>query len=154
MIRLRVSRPISSVPSRCCAVGAFSRLRALRSVGSYGAISGAKSATRITRPTMTIPTAASRMCHNRRMKSRTGAPPAGVNDRSTATRTIPPAALSTGSSCPALRIGDPWIEFGVEEVGDQIGDDPRQGEEEDDALHNREIPREDVVHDEAADARQ
>src|SRR5438132_1113898 len=52
--RLKMSRPSSSVPNRCAVVGGW-RKKTLDRVGSYGASTGASSATAQAANTTTIP---------------------------------------------------------------------------------------------------
>ena len=82
MTRASTSRPISSVPKRCAALGALRIALQLVCSGSYGATNGANSASRMKNTTTASPTIAPR-----RRTRRRNARWAGLNSRGGAAKT-------------------------------------------------------------------
>src|SRR5213592_4101758 len=152
-----MSRPWKSVPSGVAALppsiqngGAKMPAPLTGNVGSYGAMRSAKTATRIRPPRMT--TAGS-----------------GASRAALMTALSLPSDCSRASGvCPAMvaivtylvsrvlgspREPDSWVDEGVEDVHDQVDRDDHEAGHDHDALHEREVPLEDALVEQAADAR-
>src|SRR5713226_9124723 len=171
MRRLRMSRPTSSVPSRCADDGA-----ALISpdcfVGSYGATSGATTATRMTSTTNARPVMATRSLRNRRHSSRQG-PAACDSSTGPVSERRAPSSMMAVVSGPGPSVLLTWpaslethlrVQERVHDVDEQVHHDEGQREDEDHALdhgqvllHDRvqgvlaeAVDGEDALHDERA----
>src|SRR6478752_9240929 len=134
------SRPISSVPNRCSALGALRMSLQLVCTGSKGAISGAASAM-VTKTTTT----ASPKTAARRLSSRRQARRDGVSSRGEAVARSA-AAVVTASS-PQPRIGGE-----VGEIGDQVQHDVRRSREQHDTLDDGVVAIEHRIDDQLAEA--
>src|SRR5258708_34559211 len=78
MMRAMTSRPISSVPNQCAGLGGLRTADQLVAIGSYGLISGAKTAMATRNSTTTAPTMAPRRLTRRRTARRQGCDSGGA----------------------------------------------------------------------------
>src|SRR4029077_19900985 len=129
MIRLRTSRPMSSVPNGCARLGADSRISGCVASGSYGASTSAKIAIR------TITT-----------RSAAETAPSGFFfsvSQSACTRLMPTIAGSsrgTWSGTVAIiasLVADPWVEPRVRQIDQQVQRDQGRGDQHHVGLHDR-----------------
>src|SRR6266542_5000426 len=140
-MRESTSRPTLSVPMRWERSGRARVLPRSCLSGSYGEITGAKSATTIARSITTTPSgprrvrAACRSTVQRRARSRP--------------RRDGRAMAAAGSA-----ISDPGIDPAIEQIDGQVAQDEAHRDEQDHPLHQWIVAREDRVHHEAAHAGQ
>src|SRR5438270_736336 len=149
-----MSRPSSSVPKGCEAVGPFRRLK-----GSiaFGALTPGNHAAP-TAQTMTRPIHArqihSPMFSRRAERRRSPAPPVAtcmIGGRGAPGSTT--GARGSLSSCRSdIPSPDPWIEHRIEHVDDEVDDHEGGCDEERHALHRHEIPLIDAVHEQLPDS--
>src|SRR5918996_5643034 len=97
-----------------------------RASGSYGAMTGASTATSTAAPSMTAPTSPIRL----RMKPR-------IQRRALTVTPGGGAVASVARLIGPLRLADPWVEPAVHELGRQVGDHDRDGDDEERALEDR-----------------
>src|SRR6267142_1971544 len=132
--RESTSRPTLSVPRRWARPGLARTLPRSCLSGSYGATMSAASITTTPKGARRVRAACRSTTHRR---SRTGG---AVTAR---------AMAGAGSA-----ISDPRIDPAVEEIHEQIAQDEADGDEQDHALHERIVAREDGVHHQAPHAGQ
>src|SRR5690242_3023134 len=136
--RLSTSRPTLSVPSQCARPGRASALPRSWATGSYGASTGAATATTIA----TIRTAAPNGARRARAARRTASQRRSRTPGSS-------RATSADSANP-----DSGIDPAIEEIDGQIGDDEAERDEENDALDERVVACKHGVDDETTHARE
>src|SRR3990172_1385499 len=138
MMRLKTSRPNSSVPSRWAPPGGCSRFEGWAR-GSKGEISGAATASTMNPTTNRTPTSPTGW----RITCRTiSASP--LRGRRAAPGVIRAVAASV--------IADPWIEIGVDQIDEQVDHDEDDRDEKYPGLDDRVVPLIDPVEDQPADA--
>src|SRR5687768_17509074 len=117
--------------------------------GSYGAISGANSASRTKRPTSAKPTSAPgfrrRRCHASRQS------PLGAS--SWTSRASISARLTGTPAVRRSRVADPWVDDRVHDVDDQVDEHEDDRDEQDPALQDGKVAHPDRVHEPGADPR-
>src|SRR5215813_10805234 len=134
--RESTSRPSSSVPSQCSALGPCSRSTTRPRRGSYGASRGASTASSTKRPTITPPLMAARLFTIRRRASLQK-----PGERLRVTRT-------------SSAVADAGVEVGIGDVGEEIDEHEGRGDDQERTLHDGIVAREDAFDDQAADSRQ
>src|SRR5215470_10836586 len=138
--RESTSRPTLSVPRKWARPGLARMLpRSCRS-GSYGETTGARTATTSATSTTTAPRGARRVRAAWRSTSQR---------RSRAGEAVVARARAAAGSA----ISDPRIDPAIEEIHEQVAQDEADGDEQDHALHERVVAREDGVDHEAPDSR-
>src|SRR5262245_13004153 len=137
MIRLKTSRPMSSVPKKCARLGAESRISGWVSSGSYGARTSAKIAVKtiITRSAAEkAPSGLRRIvCQSDRSRLTLECP--GSSSVPTWTGIV---AISAASLVP-----DPRVEPRVGQIDQEIQRDQRRRHDHDIRLHHRIVSIED-----------
>src|SRR5215475_12115583 len=146
MIRLKTSRPMSSVPKKCARLGAESRISGWVSSGSYGARTSAKIAVKTISTRSAAETAPSGLrrivCHSARI--RLTLERAGVS-RVTWTGIV---AISVSL------IPDPRVEPRVGKIDEQIQRDQRRRYQHHVGLHDRIVAVQDRLDGEPTHARE
>src|SRR5262249_47089947 len=142
MTRESTSRPTLSVPSRWAGPGRARLWPRSCLSGSYGDTSGASSATATAASITAAPSGASRALAARR----------STRQRSRARRAGAPAARRVASTGSAIR--DPGVDPAEDHVDQEAGQDEADRDQEDDALHQGVVPREDGIDHQPADAGQ
>src|SRR6266446_5270595 len=138
MMRLKMSRPNSSVPRRCRSTtpGPLSTESENCADGLSGAMRGAAAATTTMAAAIKSPMP---MGSHRRRRPRVSSP-ARPMDRSTGS-----ARRTTAIGLSRLPVGDPRVHDGVEHVDDQVDHDDDHGEDGDGPLGQRVVARADGV---------
>src|SRR2546427_1623149 len=151
--RLRMSRPWKSVPSSVAARppsiqngGSNTFAPCTGSVGSYGAMRSAKIATSMRPPRMTMAACGA----SRTVLITDLSLPAAV--RSEASR-VCAGIVAIVTSLDSSREPDSRVDEGVENVYDQVDPHDHEAGHDHDALHQREVPLEDPLVEQATDAR-
>src|SRR5262245_18404763 len=142
MTRESTSRPTLSVPRRWAGPGRARLWPRSCLSGSYGDRRGASSATATAVSITAAPNGASRALAARR----------STRQRSRAGRTG--AAAARGIASAGSAIPDPRVEPAVEHVDQEAAQDEADRDQEDDALYQGVVPREDGVDHQPADAGQ
>src|SRR5215204_3389768 len=174
---LKISRPSSSVPKKCSALGAFRRSRALSAKGSWVAISGANAASTTSKRMSAPPTAPSGYRRIKRpipesgLRRSDGAAIQGFADVVCAWATcglLTYARAVTSGFCPfcgqkpevtaaetlTSRQPNARVELCVRDVGDQVDQDKDHREQQYQRLDHREIAVRDRINQKPANAGQ
>src|SRR5919201_3194510 len=138
MTRLNTSRPTLSVPSQCARPGRARLLPRFCASGSYGASSGAASAMTMAASSTAAPNGASRARVARRSASQRRS------------RTVTASRVTSARSANP----DSGIDPAIQQVDEQIAHDEAERDQQDHALDERIVAREDRVDDEPSHARQ
>src|SRR5262245_30913601 len=118
-----MSRPNSSVPRMCVALGGLSREAGDSRVGLYEVSTPARSAAAMKTSRMNAPTTTARLPRRRRsQRGRVDVAAAGT--------------AGTRRSTAASVIADAWVDDRVEQVHAQVDEDVGGGGDEDDPLHH------------------
>src|SRR6266849_9785783 len=143
MMRLRMSRPNSSVPSRwrSTAPGPLSTASEYCADGLSGAMRGAAAASTIMATAIRMPSPSGSQRRRCPPRDRRGSSRPRVTPRSSdSARGLMAIAI------PGLPVGDPRVDDRVEHVDGQVDDDDDHGEHGDGALGERVVPGPDGVH--------
>src|SRR5256885_4996466 len=146
--RLRMSRPCSSVPSRCPDVpGRESRSTSTDLSGSHGLMSGAATAAPPATATITRPARAWRSRMNARRNAVKRPAPRRGRGR------VPSIARTVATIARGLRGPGPRVEVQVEQVDHEVDDDERERDEERGPLDYLHVTRDDRADELAAEPR-
>src|SRR6266851_2308794 len=140
MMRASTSRPISSVPNQCARLGGLRTSDQFVAIGSYGLISGAKTAMAMKNSTTTAPTMAPRRLTRRRTARRQGCDSGGAA-----------AVVSMVVAVMTVSRAQARVDEEIGEVGEQVEQDIRGRGEEHDALHHGIVAVEHGIDDELAE---
>src|SRR5689334_14241024 len=143
MIRVRMSRPMSSVPSQWAALGP-ALISGKFWVGEYGARTGAKIATTITRPTNASAATATLFDQNRDQNRRV------LLTSSSSGATYSPIGTGSPPSGGGIAVMDArsrelhlGVEVGVADVDDEVDEHEDHGGHENDTLDDGQVLRAD-----------
>src|ERR671917_894040 len=152
-MRLHMSRPMKSAPSRWSAPGGASEEAGRVVSGSWVASQGAKTAASTKATTMARPSTPSgwRRAWNRAAPIRpsTLAPARASAAPWSTTGEGDPATATT--RLPLVRVPDARVERGVEHVHGEVHDHHHDGDEHHQVLHDRVVAPQDRLHQEAGD---
>src|SRR5258708_6542717 len=141
MMRASTSRPISSVPNQCARLGGLRTNDQFVAIGSYGLISGAKTAMATKNSTTTAPTMAPRRLTRRRTARRQGCDSG-----------VAAAVVSIAVAVMTVSRAQPRVDEEIGDIGEQVEEDIRGRGEQDDALHHGVVAIEHRVDDKLAEA--
>src|SRR6266545_6523681 len=148
-----MSRPSSSLPNQCSALGPANRSRRSPVSGSYGASTSANTAVPMYTTTSARPMTAPRFLLSRRQAARSAeARPAAMAIAGAASASSPAVSGTDASRTDTASVPDARIDQRVGEVDDQVYEQEGNRDQQDAALDHRIVAGEDRVHHEPSDA--